>query len=349
MKCIKTAFGQLTDGRPVSLYTLTNDHGMRVCISDFGAIITALYVPDQHGVSANVVLGVDNLDDYINDRNYFGAVIGRYANRIRQGCFELDGVRTQLEQNDGPHHLHGGTHGFHKVLWQSTRVEKSDSVGVVLNYVSVDGDGGYPGNLDVTVTYQLSQDNCLQVQYQASTDKATPVNLTQHSYFNLAAGGDILQHRLHINADSFTPVDAGLLPISGHQSVADTVFDFRAATTIGARINDVDAQLAVGRGYDHNYVLNKTQPGQLSLAARVLEPVTGRVLELLTDEPGLQFYSGNFLDGSCMGRDGAIGYRNGFCLEPQHFPDSPNCLAFPSSILRPGQLYTSRSQYRFNP
>jgi len=362
MHITTSPFGQLADGRAVSLFTLTNDQGIQVKITDFGGIITELHVPDRQGNFADVVLGYDDLDGYVRDKNYFGAVIGRYANRVADASFELDGTRYGLDRNDGANHLHGGSAGFYKVLWSAQIDQQGDYVALILSYRSVDGEQGYPGNLDVTVTYQLNQRNELRVQYQALTDKATPVNLTQHSYFNLAGAGagnrvgggagvnagEILSHELMIDADAFTPVNPALIPEAGHVQVAGTPFDFRAARLIAEQIDGDDRQLRLGKGYDHNFVLNKTVDNQLNLAARVVEPVSGRVLELITQEPGLQFYSGNFLDGSVAAKGLVYGQRSGFCLEPQHFPDSPNRPVFPSTILRPDERYLTVTIYRFS-
>ena len=342
-KVFKSPFGQLADGAEVSLYTLVNAHGMVVKITDFGAIITELHAPDRAGVLADVVLGFDTLAPYVAPNPYFGATIGRYGNRIADGRFELDGEIFQLDVNDGANHLHGGSRGFHTVLWQAA----PDQEGLTLTYRSADGEQGYPGNLDVTLRYELTDDNALLMRCSAVTDRATPVNLTQHSYFNLAGGGDILAHELTIHADAFTPIDAALIPTGALAPVAGTPFDFRSPRPIGERIAQPDKQLRRGAGYDHNFVLDKLG-GRMTLAARVREPVTGRILELYTEEPGLQFYSGNFLDGSLSGKGRSIDYRSGFCLEPQHFPDSPNQPAFPSTILRPGERYATESRFKFS-
>ncbi len=341
-------FGTLPDGRPATLFTLTNRRGLIVKITDFGGIITELHVPDRHGVLADIVLGFDDVAPYAGDSPYFGALIGRYGNRLRDGRFELDGQTCQLQVNDGRNHLHGGALGFHKVLWRAIPFHEGQSVGLTMIYRSVDGEQGYPGNLDVTVVYELNGDNELVVAYDAVTDKATPVNLTQHSYFNLAGGGDILGHQLTLHASAITPVDASLIPTGELAPVAGTPFDFRTPRAIGARIDDDDAQLRHGGGYDHNLVLDKPVPGAMSLAARVVEPVSGRVLELFTEEPGIQFYSGNFLDGTLSGKGTVYGYRSGICLEPQHFPDSPNQPQFPDTILRPGDAYATVSRYIFS-
>ena len=351
-------FGQLPDGRDVQLFTLINSQGMIVKITEFGGIITELHVPDKHGQLSDVALGFDQLTPYCDVSPYFGALIGRFGNRIADGRFVLDGFSHQLHCNDGAHHLHGGSVGFHRVKWDAVPFVRNDvrgditAVGLTLSYLSVDGEQGYPGNLQVTVTYTLTNANELQVLYQAETDQATPINLTQHTYFNLAGisdgVSDILGHELMINADTYLPVNSALIPTGSLLPVADTAFDFRTPKLIGARIHDEDQQLGYGSGYDHNYVLNKSRSQELSLAAHVHEPVSGRVLELWTQEPGIQFYSGNFLDGSLSGKTAHYGHRSGFCLEPQHYPDSPNQTAFPNTILRPGEEYESFSVYRFS-
>ena len=351
------AFGMTHRGEAVSLYTLKNAHGMEAKVLDYGGIIVSLRFPDRNGRLDDVVLGFDSLGDYERGSPYFGAIIGRYGNRIARGRFTLDGRTSTLATNNGPNHLHGGVRGFDKVVWTAAQFERGDSVGLVLNYTSPDGEEGYPGTLRATVTYTLTGKNELIFDYQATTDRPTPVNLTQHSYFNLAGDGkgDILGHLVTLNADRFTPVDSTLIPSGEIKSVAGTPFDFRTSTAIGARIDRNDEQLRYGRGYDHNFVLNKGgQGGQggtggdMTLAARVYEPTSGRVMEISTTEPGLQFYSGNFLDGTLRGKQGVVyGHRSGFAMETQHFPDSPNKPAFPSTILRPGEEYRSRTIYRF--
>jgi len=351
------AFGMTHRGEAVSLYTLKNAHGMEAKVLDYGGIIVSLRFPDRNGRLDDVVLGFDSLGDYERGSPYFGAIIGRYGNRIARGRFTLDGRTYTLATNNGPNHLHGGVRGFDKVVWTAAQFERGDSVGLVLNYTSPDGEEGYPGTLRATVTYTLTGKNELIFDYQATTDRPTPVNLTQHSYFNLAGDGkgDILGHLVTLNADRFTPVDSTLIPSGEIKSVAGTPFDFRTSTAIGARIDRNDEQLRYGRGYDHNFVLNKGgQGGQggtggdMTLAARVYEPTSGRVMEISTTEPGLQFYSGNFLDGTLRGKQGVVyGHRSGFAMETQHFPDSPNKPAFPSTILRPGEEYRSRTIYRF--
>ncbi len=350
-------FGMTHRGEAVSLYTLKNAHGMQAKVLDYGGIIVSLRVPDRNGRLDDVVLGFDSLGDYERGSPYFGAIIGRYGNRIARGRFTLDGRTYTLATNNGPNHLHGGVRGFDKVIWSVTPFQRSDSVGLVMNYTSPDGEEGYPGTLRATVTYTLTDKNEFIFDYQATTDRPTPVNLTQHSYFNLAGDGkgDILGHVVTLNADRFTPVDSTLIPTGEMKSVAGTPFDFRTSTAIGARIDRNDEQLRYGRGYDHNFVLNKGGrggkggiEGDVTLAAHVYEPTTGRVMEISTTEPGLQFYSGNFLDSTLRGKQGVVyGRRSGFAMETQHFPDSPNKPAFPSTILRPGEEYRSRTIYRF--
>ncbi|MBD8533048.1 MULTISPECIES: galactose-1-epimerase [unclassified Massilia] len=337
-------FATLPDGTQVTVFTLTNTSGMRVRILDFGGIITEIHVPDRDGVLADVALGFDTLDPYRGDSPYFGALIGRYGNRIAVGRFTLDGQAYTLPVNNGKNHLHGGVPGFDRVLWRS-RIEGTE---LVLEYRSADGEQGYPGTLDATVRYALTDDNEIVVRFAAVTDRATPVNLTQHSYFNLSGGGDILGHALTIDADKFVPIDLDSIPTGGLAPVAGTPFDFRTPAPIGARIGEADEQLRHGGGYDHCFVLNKPAPGALTLAARVRDPGSGRVLELFTQEPGVQFYSGNFLDGSLAGKGQTYAHRSGFCLEPQHFPDSPNQPAFPNTILRPGETYATESRFRFS-
>jgi aldose 1-epimerase len=341
-------FGKTSDGTPVEIYTLTNANGVEVKAITYGCIITSLKVPDRAGKFADVVLGYDTLDGYLKDSPYFGAVVGRYGNRIAKGQFTLSGKAYKLATNNGSNHLHGGNKGFDKVVWTATSKTGSDRVGVAFTRASPDGEEGYPGNLKVTVTYTLTDSNELVVDYQASTDKATPVNLTQHSYFNLAADdGDILGHQLTIDADRYTPVDDTLIPTGELASVAGTPFDFRKPAAIGARIHTDNVQLKSGKGYDHNWVLNRTKTG-LEHAVRVIEPKSGRMLDIATTEPGVQFYSGNFLDGSIEGKGGRVyKQRSGFCLETQHYPDSPNHPNFPSTILQPGRTSTSETVFTF--
>jgi aldose 1-epimerase len=340
-------FGHTKDGKAVDLYTMTNSNGIEVRAMTYGGIITSIKVPDRTGAMGDVALGFDTLDGYLGDSPYFGAIVGRYGNRIAKGQFTLDGRTYKLATNNGPNHLHGGVKGFDKQVWTARPVESAAGVGVALTRTSADGEEGYPGNLNATVTYTLTDKNELVVKYEATTDKPTPVNLTQHSYFNLAGRGDILGHRLMLNADRFTPVDAALIPTGELAPVEGTPFDFRKSTAIGTRINEAHPQLKNGNGYDHNWILNRRGAG-LQQAAHVVEPTTGRTLEVATTEPGVQFYSGNFLDGSIKGKGGAVyGFRNGFCLETQHFPDSPNHPGFPTTTLKPGQTYSSETVFTF--
>ena len=340
----KTGFGTLPDGRQASLYTLVNRNGVQARITDFGGIIVSLLAPDRDGVLGDIALGFDDVTPYTGESHYLGALIGRYGNRIARGRFVLDGQEVQVAVNNGENHLHGGPIGFHKVLWRAAPFEAGDRVGLTLGYRSVDGEAGYPGNLDVIVVYELTDANELFVRFSATTDKATPVNLTQHTYFNLAGAGDILGHQLQIAAGAITPVDAGLIPTGELAPVDGTPFDFRSPQAIGARIGEDDQQLRYGQGYDHNFVLDAGH----GPAVRVLEPVSGRVLELYTEEPGVQFYSGNFLDGTLSGKGRSYALRSGFCIEPQHFPDSPNQPQFPNTILRPGETYTTVSKFKFS-
>src|SRR5262245_44903045 len=345
-------FGALPDGEIVEAYTLRNTHGVAVRAITYGGIITSLKVPDRRGAVADIVLGFDALDGYLTEPPFFGAIIGRYGNRIGKGRFSLDGTEYSLATNNGPNHLHGGPKGFDKRNWTATPLD--GKTGVAFTRTSADGEEGYPGTLNVRVTYELTDTNELIVDYHATTDKATPVNLTQHSYFNLAGegAGDILGHQLTINADRYTPVDDTLIPTGEVAPVEGTPFDFRQPTAIGARINAEHPQLKNGQGYDHNWVLNRPGDtggaGTLVLAARAADPASGRWMEVRTTEPGIQFYAGNFLDGKITGKSGrAYGRRSGFCLDTQHFPDSPNKPNFPSTILRPGQEYRSRTVFTF--
>jgi aldose 1-epimerase len=341
-------WGKMTTGEAVELFTLKNAKGVSVQIATFGGTLVSFKGPDRSGRVDEVTLGFDTPEPYIKGSPFFGALVGRYGNRIGGGRFTLDGQTYELPKNNGPNTLHGGTKGFDKVLFKGREVKTPHGPGVELLYSSPDGDQGFPGTLTVKVVYALGDDSGLRIDYEATTDKPTVVNLTNHAYFNLAgsAGTDILGHRLFIDADRFTVVDAGLIPTGELRPVAGTPFDFRQPTPIGARIDAKDEQLAFGGGYDHNYVLNGAM-GALRLVARATEPGSGRVLEVLTTEPGIQFYSGNFLDGSVVGRGGkAYPKRSGFCLETQHFPDSPNQPSFPSTVLRPGQTYKTTTIYR---
>lgn len=341
-------FGETKDGIAVNLYTLSNNKGAEVGICNYGGLVIFLKVPDRHGRVGDVVLGYDTLADYLKDSPYFGALIGRYGNRIAKGKFTLEGKEYTLAVNNGPNALHGGLKGFDKVVWEPRLLASLQGPSLELRYTSKDGEEGYPGNLSVKAVYTLTEDNALKIEYTATTDKPTVVNLTHHSYFNLAGGGDILSHQVTIPADKFTPVDNTLIPTGELRPVDGTAFDFRKATTIGARIGHDDEQLKFGNGYDHNWVINKPM-GQLGLMARVSEPGSGRVMEVWSTEPGLQFYSGNFLDGTLKGKGGWVyHFRNGFCMEPQHYPDSPNKSEFPSVVLMPGQVYKNTIIYRFS-
>lgn len=346
---VRRPFGQTSDGEAVELYTLTNANGMEVAITTYGGIVVSLTAPDRDGHYADVVLGFDDLDGYLAGHPYFGAIVGRYANRIAKGTFSLDGKEYTLATNDGENHLHGGDEGFDKKVWRGRGVIGGKGIHLILDYTSPDGEEGYPGTLDVMVVYTLTHDDELKIDYKATTDKATPVNVTNHSYFNLRGQGtgDILGHELMISADRFTPVDETLIPTGELRPVEGTPFDFRKPTAIGARIEADNQQLEYGGGYDHNFVL-KREGDELALAARVHEPKTGRMMEVYTTEPGVQFYSGNFLDGSNVGKGGKVyDFRDGFCLETQHFPDSPNQPDFPSTILRPGEEYSTTTVYKF--
>lgn len=344
----KHTFGQTSDGEPVELYTLSNAKGMEAGIMTYGGTVVSLKVPDRKGKLADVVLGYETLEGYLKNNPYFGSIIGRYGNRIGKGSFSLNGKQYTLPKNNGENTLHGGIKGFGKVVWKAKEVKGDDGVGLSLTYLSKDGEEGFPGNLSVTVVYMLTNNNELKIEYSATTDKPTVVNLTNHSYFNLAGEGSILQHELMINASRFTPVDSGLIPTGELRSVKGTPMDFAQSAVIGARIDQKDEQLTIGRGYDHNWALNNAT-GRLALAARAYEPVSGRVMEVWTTEPGLQFYSGNFLDGSITGKGGQVyNQRYGLCLETQHFPDSPNKPGFPSTVLKAGQRYNSSTIYRFS-
>jgi len=343
----KQAFGKTADGQAVDIYTLTNARGMEARITNYGGVVVSLKAPDRSGKMDDVTLGYENLDGYLTDKRFFGGIIGRYGNRIAKGKFSLNGQTYTLVTNNGENHLHGGTKGFDKQIWQATEINDPKNPGLKLTYLSKDGEEGYPGNLSVTVVYTLTNDNELKIEYGATTDKDTVVNLTNHSYFNLAGKGTILNHEVMLNADKFTPTDKGAIPTGEQRAVKGTPMDFTQATAIGARINQEDEQLKFGTGYDHNWVLNSSG-GTLALAARVTESSSGRVMEVWTTEPGIQFYTGNFLDGTVTGKGGqAYQQRSGFCLETQHFPDSPNKPAFPSTVLKPGQKYATTTVYKF--
>ncbi len=347
--CItRSPFGKTPDGTPVEVFTLNNGNGMEARICNYGGIVLSLRVPDKNGRLGDVVLGYDNLDGYLKSSPYFGCLVGRYGNRIAKGKFTLNGRTYTLATNNYPNALHGGIKGFDKVVWDAKPIMGRQGPMLELHYVSQDGEEGYPGTLSVTAVYTLTADNALRLDFTATTDKDTVINLTHHSYFNLRGHGDNLGHVVQINADTFTPVDSTLIPTGELQPVDGTPFDFRQPTPIGARVNANDQQIKYGGGYDHNWVINK-QPGKLALQATVYEPETGRVMEVWSTEPGLQFYGGNFLDGSITGKGGWVyKYRNGFCMEPQHFPDSPNQPDFPSVVLKPGQTYKNTIIYKFS-
>jgi aldose 1-epimerase len=343
-------FGHTTDGKEVFLYTLKNRSGIEARIMNYGGIVVSLRVPDGTNTLNDIVLGYDTLADYLKESPYFGALIGRYGNRIKEGKFTLNGQEYALATNNGRNHLHGGVRGFDKVVWDAHEVQTKEGPSLELTYLSNDGEEGYPGNLHVKAVYTLTDANELTIDFKATTDKPTVVNLTHHSYFNLAgatARSTILDHELMIDADRFTPVDSGLIPTGELRNVSGTPMDFRTPMAIGARIGADDVQLHLAGGYDQNWVLNRHAEG-LILAARVTEKTSGRILEVYTTEPGVQFYSGNFLNGTLVGKGGRrYEHRFGFCLEPQHFPDSPNKPQFPSTVLNPGQTYSSRIVYKF--
>jgi aldose 1-epimerase len=343
-------FGTTSQGEKVTQYTLTNAKGASVSIITYGGIVTSLKVTDRNGKLADVVLGFKSLSEYEKKSPYFGCLVGRYGNRIAKGEFTLEGQTYHLATNNNGQSLHGGLMGFDKVVWNAVPAETRQGPSLKLTYVSKDGEEGYPGNLSVTATYTLTNKNELKLVFRAKTDKATVVNLTHHSYFNLAGqgSGDILGHVVTIHADKYTPVDQVLIPTGKIAQVKGTPFDFRKPTAIGARINAENPQLKNGKGYDHNWEADKL-PGHLGLIAKVEEPKSGRVMEVISTEPGVQFYSGNFLDGTLIGKGGKVyGFRNGFCFEPQHFPDSPNHKSFPSTVLRPGETYRNTIIYRFS-
>ena len=346
----KKPWGQTPEGVAVDLYTLRNARGAEATITNYGGIVVTLLMPDKSGKMEDIVLGYDHLQGYIDKTPYFGCLVGRYGNRIGNAQFTLDGQTHTLAKNDGPNSLHGGVKGFDKVVWTARPVESKDGAALELTYLSKDGEEGFPGNLQVTAVYTLTNNNELRLDFTATTDKPTVCNLTHHSYFNLRGqgNGDILGHEVTINSSRITPVDKTLITTGEYAPVEGTPFDFRKPTTIGARINDADTQLQYGPGYDHNWVIDKPA-GQLAVHATVFEPTSGRVMEVLSDEPGLQFYSGNFLDGTIKGKGGVVyQHRTGFCMEPQHYPDSPNKPQFPSVVLRPGETYQNTIIYRFS-
>jgi len=343
MDIVKSSFGILPDGTAVDLYTLKNANGVTAKLMTYGATLVSLELPDRDGAFADCVLGYPTLDGYVKNSPYFGSIVGRYGNRIAKGRFALDGKTYTLARNNGENHLHGGLKGFDKVVWEAQPFRETDGVSVKFSYLSKDGEEGYPGNLKVTVVYLLNNADELRINYEAVTDKPTPVNLTHHSYFNFTGGRrDILGHRLMLAADRYTPVDAGLIPTGELRAVTGTPMDFTKPEAIGSRLAQVKG------GYDHNYVLSKSG-APLALAARVVEPESGRAMEIFTVEPGIQFYSGNFLDGTIAGKGGQVyGKHWGFCLETQHFPDSPNHPGFPGTVLRPGEIYSTRTVHKFS-
>lgn len=350
MNIKKERFGKV-DGKTVDLYTLTNSSNIEMKVTTYGGIVTSLKLPDKNGNFDDVVLGYNDLNGYIQKNPYFGAIIGRYGNRIGNAKFTLEGQEYSLAQNDGANNLHGGVKGFDKVVWDAEPIIGQDSISLKLHYLSKDGEEGFPGNLHATVIYTLTNKNTFRIDYQATTDKPTIVNLTQHTYWNLAGegSGNILNHELMINADSFTPVNKSLITTGEIISVEGTPMDFRSSTKIGDSIDSDYKQLKYAGGYDHNWVLNNSDDGKINFAASVYEPTSGRFMEILTTEPGIQFYSGNFLDGSIVGKNGkTYEFQNGFCLETQHYPDSPNKPQFPTVTLKPGETYKSTTIYKFS-
>lgn len=345
----QSEFGKTPDGAAASLFVLKGSDGFEVKITDFGGRIVSILAPDKNGKLADVALGFNSLDGYLKENPFFGALVGRYGNRIAKGEFTLEGKKYTLAKNNGPNALHGGLKGFDKVLWTSKFDQASNTLH--LTYVSKDGEEGYPGTLTADVTYSVTPANELKIEYKATTDKPTVVNLTNHNYFNLAgeSSGDILGHVLELNADKFTPVDKTLIPTGELKSVEGTPFDFRKAQPIGARIGASDEQIQFGGGYDHNYVLNGESGKEPRAFAKVTDPLSGRILEASTDQPGVQFYTGNFLDGTVVGKSGRpYTKRSGFCLETQHFPDSPNHPKFPTTELKPGETYHTVTIYKFS-
>jgi aldose 1-epimerase len=336
----------IVDGIKVFCWTLRNKNGVELVLTNYGATLISLKTPDRDGKFQDIVLGYDNLDGYVEGKAYLGGTIGRYGNRIAKSRFSLDGTTYSLGKNEGENCLHGGNRGFDKVMWDATDVTTAEAPALQFRYLSKNGEEGFPGNLEITVTYTLTAKDELRIDYDVLTDRATVQNPTHHSYFNLAGGGSILDHQLQLKAGSFTPVDEALIPTGELRSVEGTPFDFRTPIAIGERINHADRQLALAKGYDHNWVIDG-ESGSLPFAAKVHEPTSGRCLEVLTTEPGIQFYSGNFLNGDRGKRGTMNGYRTGFCLETQHFPDSPNIPHFPTTVLRPGERYKSTTAYRF--
>ena len=344
----KRHFGKTADGTPADLYVLVNSEGVEACVTNYGATLVSLKAPDRHGNFADLTAGYDDVAGYETGRSYFGGTVGRYANRIAGGEFSLNSVKYSLAKNNGPNHLHGGNNGFNKRWWAAEDVSTPQEPRLRLRYLSKDGEEGYPGNLSVAVKYGLTEANELRIDFEATTDKDTVLNLTNHSYFNLAAAGDILGHEVTLFADAFIPVDATQIPTGEIRAVGGTPFDFRRPAAIGARIGEDVEQLRIGLGYDHTYVLNKSGEGALSCAARAVESKTGRVLEVFTTEPGVQFYTGNHLDGSSHGKGKTYTFRTYVCFEAQHFPDSPNHPNFPTTVLHPGETRRSQTIYKLS-
>tara|TARA_R110000744_G_scaffold169820_2_gene287862 strand:- start:11222 stop:12406 length:1185 start_codon:yes stop_codon:yes gene_type:complete len=347
---IKSDYGTMPDGTKVETYNLKNANGVEMDVITYGGRITSLKVPNKNGEFENVVLGFDNLEDYLKDNPFFGALIGRYGNRIAKGKFSLNNKEYTLATNDGPNHLHGGVNGFDRVVWTAQPIEREGGMTLKLTYVSRDGEEGYPGNLEVTVLYTLTNDNKVEVTYEATTDKATVVNLTQHSYFNLTGNfnNDILGHEIVINADAYLPVDATLIPTGEIKKVEGTPFDFRRPKAVGKEIGANSEQLDLGKGYDHCWILNG-EDDTMRPVASAYDNGSGRMMEVFSDEPGIQFYTGNFLDGTLpMPSGGKYAHRTGFCLETQHFPDTPNQKDFPTVVLYPGEKYTSKTSFLFS-
>ena len=343
----EASFGKLPSGEETRLYTLTNANGIVVKATNYGGVITSINTPDKNGKLGDIILGFDNIDGYLKNKDYYGALIGRYGNRIGKAQFAIDGKTYKLDVNNGVNHLHGGSKGFWALLWDTKPFKTENSVGLTLTHTSPDGDQGYPGNLKVTVVYELTNTNELTIKYSATTDKPTHVNMTQHPYFNLAGKGSILGQELFINGNRYTPVDSGLIPTGELAPVAGTPFDFTTAHTIGKFIAQENEQLKNGGGYDHNWVLNKKSDDEWGLDARFSDPASGRVLEVYSDEPGIQFYSGNFLTGKVEGKGVNFEYRGAICLEPQHYPDTPNQPKFPSTLLKAGTEYNSKIGFKF--
>ncbi|MCK5863442.1 MAG: galactose mutarotase [Candidatus Hydrogenedentes bacterium] len=351
MDIIKDSFGITSEGEAITLYTLSPSSEFKVAITNYGGIIVSIITPDRDGTMTDIVLGFDDLESYIGKHPYFGAVVGRYGNRIANGKFTLDNKEYTLAQNNSPNHLHGGVHGFDKAVWQAEPLRRADAVGLKLTHTSPDGNEGYPGTLQCEVIYWVTQSNTLEISYKAVTDAPTHVNLTNHSYFNLAGHDSrtILDHEMTLYAEYFLPIDDTSIPTGLLQPVANTPMDFRKSRMIGDRIEDEDEQLLYGIGYDHTFVIDPENKKELRQAAQVYEPIHGRVMDVWTTEPGVQFYSGNFLDSTNIGKGGMVyKHRYGFCLETQHFPDTPNHTDFPSTVLRPGEIYQTRTEYRFS-